>query len=163
MQDHNRLSKAMKSALGTKGIHEIAASGEFAFPALKPILFPGAVYGFAVSLSENDRRAFFEEATIRGGSRLATLEDFRPVEGSLYPLYWGKDKQLGARPYQHIGNPKGTGSIRLSTYSTLIGKRIVCASIVVPDNVHAEQILQSVFPDILKTSTVVYDSNLIVL
>ena len=156
MNNHTRLVNAMRKTLGINGIQETPASGEFILSALKTILFPGAVYGFAVSLSENEWRALFAEVQARGMSNLAKLESFKPIEGSLYPIYWGKDKYLGARPHQHLRNPDGTGSIRLSTYSTLYGKPLVCASLVVTDNVSAEVALKSAFPDLLKTSRDVY-------
>jgi len=143
----------MKRALEGSGILEVAACGEPVLPATKPTLFPGAVYGFGVCLNQEERQALFEEARARSSARFAEIEQFKPIEGLLYPIYWGKDKQFGARPYQHLQNPKKTGAIRLSTYSTLRGKHLACAVIVVPDNVAAERTIQKAFPDLLKCST----------
>lgn len=156
MSSHLRLAEAMKRALEGSGILEVAACGEFALAVIKPTLFPGAVYGFGVCLNQEERRAFFEEARARGSARLAELEQFKPIDGLLYPIYWGKDKQLGARPYQHLQNPEKTGAIRLSTYATLQGKLLACAVIVVSDNVEAERTIQKAFPDLLKCSTSKY-------
>lgn len=157
MSSHLRLTEAIKRALEGSGILEVAACGEFILPATKPTLFPGAVYGFGVCLNQEERRALFDEARARGSARLAELEQFKPIEGLLYPIYWGKDKQLGARPYQHLQNPKKTGAIRLSTYSSLRGKTIACAAIVVSDNVEAERVIQKAFPNLLKCSTSKYE------
>jgi len=156
MNNHTRLLETMRIILGDQGIAEVAASGEFKLSDPKPLLFPGAVYGFAACLSEQEVKALFMEAQARGTSRLKDFGSFKPLHGSLYPIYWGKDKQLGARLYQHLGNPSKTGAIRLSTYSTLLGKALVCASLVVSDNISAERILQTAFPDLLKTSTTKY-------
>ena len=95
------LELAMRRALAGTGIEEVTAGGEFTLPAHRPTLFPGAVYGFAVHLSQPDLKALFDEARTRKLSRVSRLKSIRPIEGTLYPLYWGKDKHLGARPYQH--------------------------------------------------------------
>lgn len=157
MSSHLRLTEAMKRALEGSGILEVASCGEFKLPARKPTLFPGAVYGFGAYLTQEERRVLFEEARARSSSRLAELEQFKPIEGVLYPIYWGKDKQLGARPYQHLQNPEKTGAIRLSTYSSLWGKTIACAVVVFSDYVEAERVIQKAFPDLLKCSTKKYE------
>ncbi|AKU23501.1 hypothetical protein [Massilia sp. NR 4-1] len=86
-------------------------------------------------------------------NRIRELNDFRLIEGDLYPIYWGKDKQLGARPHQHLYDPTKTGAIRLSAYTSLAGKTIACVSLTVADFENAERSLQKRFPDLLKTST----------
>jgi hypothetical protein len=152
MTSHIRLLAAMRQVLQDADISEVAAAGEFRLPAVKPVLFPGAVYGFAARLTAIERKALFDEATARGWSRLRQIDAFKPIEKDLYPIYWGKDKQLGARPHQHLQDPKKTGAIRLSTYKSLKGKTIACVSITVSDYVGAERALQGLFPDLLKTS-----------
>jgi hypothetical protein len=148
------LEAAMRRALAGSGIEEVTASGEFTLPAHRPTLFPGAVYGFAVHLDPIDLRALFDEARARRLSRASRLKSVHPIDGTLYPLYWGKDKHLGARPYQHMNDPRKTGAIRLSTYKVLHGKPIACVSLVVSDYAAAERILRTAYPDMLKTSTV---------
>jgi hypothetical protein len=146
----------MRQTLSEQNIQEVTASGEFVLSTVKPILFPGAVYGFAVRLSEIEREAFLVEAVARGLSRFTDVSKFVPILEDLYPIYWGKDKQLGARPHQHLRNPVKTGAIRLSTYEALVGKTLACASLVVSDNSTAEIILQRAFPGLLKTTTAKY-------
>lgn len=148
------LAAAMRHALVGSGVDEVTASGEFTLPAYRPTLFPGAVYGFAAHLDRTELKALFEEARARKRSRASRLKSINPIEGTLYPLYWGKDKHLGARPYQHLNDPRKTGAIRLLTYRSLRGKRIACVSLVVSDYAAAERILRSAYPDMLKTSTV---------
>jgi len=148
------LEAAMRRALAEGGIDEVTAGGEFTLPAYRPTLFPGAVYGFAVHLGQTDLKALFDEARTRKLSRVSRLKSIRPIEGTLYPLYWGKDKHLGARPYQHLNDPAKTGAIRLSTYKALRGKTIACVSLVVSDYGAAERIMRRVYPDMLKTSMV---------
>ena len=148
------LEAAMRRALEGSDVIEVTASGELTLPAYRPTLFPGAVYGFAVHLDQTDLKALFDEARTRKLSRASRLKSIRPIEGTLYPLYWGKDKYLGARPYQHLNDPAKTGAIRLSTYMALRGKTIACVSLVVSDYAAAEQIMRKAYPDMLKTSMV---------
>ncbi|WP_148300330.1 hypothetical protein [Holophaga foetida] len=150
---HDVLIQKMRAVLINERIKEASASGIIILGADKPVLFPGAVYGFAAILKPDDKLNLFHEATNRGLTRLNSPEEFNPIVGNLYPLYWGKDKYLGARAYQHIYNPQKTGSIRLSTYRELKNKEIICASITVESYVNAEIALKDAFPDLLKTST----------
>jgi len=153
MSSHYSLLQAMRRAVKNVGIDEVPAAGEFSLSAGKTQLFPAAVYGFAARLSDAERLSLLEEARARGLCRLSNVEAFKPIEGDLYPIYWGKDKQLGARPHQHLGDPVGTGAIRLSTYTALAGRPIACVSLTVTDFDGAEQELQRVYPDLLKTTT----------
>lgn len=121
MSGHTLLLHVMRQALDESGIDEVAAAGEFSLPAVKPVLFPGAVYGFAARLSPKELRRLFDEAHARALSRHPDPTKCRPIEGNLYPIYWGKDKQLGARPHQHLKDPMKTRAIRLSTDAALAG------------------------------------------
>ncbi|MGR3178828.1 MAG: hypothetical protein ACUZ8E_12305 [Candidatus Anammoxibacter sp.] len=153
MNNHKKLLSVMQAAFKNNKIEVVHASGDFTLVKdQKMVLFPGSVYGFAVSLNKNEKQELFNEASKKGLAQLNTASDLKPIKGNLYPLYWGKDKQIGARPYQHLRNPKGTGAIRLSTYNALIGKEISCAVVVV-SNCEAEKVLQKTYPCLLKTTT----------
>src|SRR5438067_628795 len=54
MSNHVRLLHTMRSALDGACIAEVSAAGEFILPSVRPILFPGAVYGFATQLSDDE-------------------------------------------------------------------------------------------------------------
>ena len=144
----------MRDLLRESGISEVPAAGEFCLPAVSPVLFPGAVYGFAVRLSQAELLRLFDEAVSRKLSRVKSIEDLGSIEAGLYPIYWGKDKQLGARPHQHLQDPVGTGALRLSTYESLAGKVIACVSLTVSDFEAAERAIQARYPDLLKTTKV---------
>lgn len=116
----------MRETIKKNGILEVTANGDFTLGANDVVLFPGSVYGFAACLTEDEKQALFNEASQKGLSRISNASDFKPIEGNLYPIYWGKDKQIGARPYQHLKDPTGTGAIRLSTYKALKEKNICC-------------------------------------
>lgn len=153
MSSHLSLLKTMRQILRDAGIAEVPAAGEFTLFGARPVLFPGAVYGFAVRLSDEQKQQLFAEAKARGLSRLRELKDFVPIEGDLYPLYWGMDKQLGARVHQHLNDPTGTGAVRLTTYRSLAERKMACVSLTVDDCRAAERALQTKFPDLLKTTT----------
>lgn len=153
MSSHLVLLDAMREVLRAEGIREVPAAGEFRLPAVSPIIFPGAVYGFAARLTDAEKQEFFQEALGRKLNRLSDPAAFVPIEADLYPIYWGKDKQLGARPHQHLQDPEKTGAIRLSTYQSLAGKAIACVSLTVSDFETAERAIQAKYPDLLKTTT----------
>lgn len=156
MSNHLRLLHIMRSTLEDARIVEVPSAGEFILPSARPILFPGAVYGFAIQLSDEEKQHLFDETKGRQLNRLGVLTEFKPIEDNLYPIYWGKDKQLGARPHQHLQDPEKTGAIRLSTYKSLKGKAIACVSLTVADFEAAERVLQTKFPHLLKTTTKKY-------
>lgn len=143
----------MKKELKSAGVKEVNAMGEFHLSDKSPKLFPGAVYGFFAEFTKCEAKEFFDEATKRASSYLDSFEKFKPIKDSIYPIYWGKDKSIGKRPYEHLRNPKGTGSIRLSTYKALENKKIISATVVVDDNDKFESHLQSKYPHLLLTKT----------
>jgi len=126
----------------------------------KKSITPGSVYGFFVSLSKIEADDLFNEAKCKQALALPSRGDFKPIVGDIYPLYWGKDKSLGARINGHITNPDGkeqgktgTGLIRLCAYHTLHGKDIGVFAIVVNDYTSFEKHIRSIYPDLLKTKS----------
>lgn len=150
---HNKLAEKMRETIKKAGKLEVTANGDFTLEANDVVLFPGSVYGFATCLTEAEKQVLFQEASQKGLSRINNASDFKPIEGNLYPIYWGKDKRIGDRPYQHLKDPARTGAIRLSTYKALKEKCICCAVVVVNDYDTVESVLRQAFPDLLKTTT----------
>ena len=115
--------------------------------------FPFGVYGFSAELIRPEE--LFDEARERGLSRLRDVDEFRPICGTQYPLYWGLDMYIGKRLSAHLAAYEGTGSIRLNTYESLRGKKIYCAIVIVKNRNTArevESLLKNEFPDLLKTT-----------
>jgi len=148
----------VKNELKLAGVIEVEATGKFFLSDSKPKLFPGGVYGFFVELSEKEVQEFFNEAIERKASNLKSVSDFKVIKDNLYPIYWGKDKSIGKRPYEHLKNYKGTGSIRLETYKSLVNKQIHSIAIVVDNNNKLERHLQKRFPHLLLTKTEQYNA-----
>ena len=132
-------------------VQEVFAIGTFNLSDKSPVLFPGGVYAFFTQLTESEALELHAESSARGLANIP-VEEFLPVFDNLYVLYWGKDKSIGTRPYQHFGNPSGTGAIRLSTYKSLANKEIICANIIVSDFNIFEVHLQHKYPQLLKTT-----------
>ena len=76
----------------------------------------GSVYGFAIKIeNETDKHELFEAANKNGDIKEGIDEkSWNPIDDSYYPLYWGKDKYMGARINAHMNNYKSTGTIQLN-------------------------------------------------
>ena len=118
----------------------------------KALNLPGAVYGFTVRLNTSEKNAVFAEAQQKQTTRLPSIQSWLPLEEDIYPLYWGKDKMLGARIHQHLKNNKSTGLIRLCAYESLYNKNIACVALTVTDYSNLEAALQIAHPHLLLTT-----------
>jgi len=153
----NKILEVVRKELNGKKYTEVDAVGSFTNEAnnANKSIIPGSVYGFFVSLDKSGVEVLFQEAIDKYTCRLNNISEFKPVIDDVYPLYWGKDKSLGARINAHIKNPKGkTGLARLCAYKSLHGKTISCIALVVNDYSGFESHLQAIFPDVLKTKSV---------
>jgi len=119
----------------------------------KALSLPGSTYGFCVRLNDQERDAVFNEAISKGTTRLNNVQEWLPLTENIYPLYWGKDKMLGARIHQHLKNTKTTGLARLCAYTTLHGKEIACVSLTVTQYSELEVALQNERPHLLLAVT----------
>lgn len=145
----------MEKVLEQSSIVQVSISGSFVNSRnnKKLSIFPGAVYGFAAILSNQQVTSIFDECQKKNTAKLEQKSNWLPIVENMYPLYWGKDKTIGSRPYQHLNNPKGTGCIRLSQYESLAGIEIFVASIPVSDFNVAEKALIKTYPCLLKAIT----------
>lgn len=153
-----RMLQEMRNVIEGAGVCTVEPCGCFVLRNEKPKkIVPKSVYGFAIELSENEKSCLFNYATEQNHCKLEESNGFQPIFDNVYPLYWGKDKSIGHRIYQHVQDEcfyGGTGSIRLLTYSLLQGKEIFCALAVVNNAKCAEQALRRAHPDLLKTWTI---------
>ncbi|WP_422910501.1 hypothetical protein ACOCLD_00875 [Pseudomonas sp. MAC6] len=145
----------METTAKNKQIQQVVAEGIFTNTSTntETLNFPGAVYGFCVRLNELERNAVFAEAQQKRTTRLNSVQEWKPLEVDIYPLYWGKDKMLGARIHQHRKNTKATGLARLCAYETLHGKEIACVALTVTKYSELESALQTTRPHLLLAVT----------
>ena len=118
----------------------------------------GGVYGFFVRLDANELQALRDEASEKGTWVIKETRPLKPMYENVYPLYWGKDKSVGARFNAHLKNPDGrnegkagTGLARLCAYKSLKDKTLAVFAICVTNYSEFESHLRSLFPDLLKT------------
>lgn len=136
-------------------VKQVVAEGTFLNTAtnVKALNLPGSTYGFCVRLNKQERASLFDEAINKRTSRLSNIQDWLPLSEDVYPLYWGKDKMLGARIHQHLKNTKTTGLARLCAYTTLHSKEIACVALTVTQYSALETALQHERPHLLLAGT----------
>lgn len=114
----------------------------------------GGVYGIAVKLDDNEVKGFFYEQ--KDKKKNLELEDWKPLEwkGSekYYPLYWGKDINLGFRLFEHMKSSKTIASIQLDSKIDLCGRDVIYGAVFCNNNAKNERRLHEEYPDIYKTN-----------
>ncbi len=149
------LRKFMEQVASNNNIQPAIAEGVFKNSETneKVLTFPGSAYGFCVRLNEQELNSIFNEAITKRTARFGNIQEWRPISEDIYPLYWGKDKMLGAKIYQHLKNTKTTGLARLCAYKALHGKDIACAALTVTNYSELEAALQMERPHLLMAVT----------
>ena len=83
------------------------------------------------------------------------FKEWKPLDdkGSekYYPLYWGKDINLGFRLFEHMKSSKSTESVQLDQRTDLIGRDIIYGAVFCSKNAENEKLLRQRYPDIFKT------------
>ena len=112
----------------------------------------GSVYGFAVKLNKNEKNTVFNSIPSEHRSaRLSKADEWKSVGGDYYPLYWGKDKNMGIRIYSHTKTMKQTGTIQLNTIKGLEGRDVIYGAMPCLNQGEKEGVLHEKYPDLLKT------------
>lgn len=153
------LKNKMDEVASVENIQQRVAEGTFINQSSNSnvLVFPGATYGFCVRLNTIEHKAVFLEAQQKGTARLNKIQDWKPIQDDIYPLYWGKEKYAGERVNRHLkNNSQGTGILRLCAYASLHNKEIACVSLTVANNTDFEKAMQRNHPDLLKTSNSIF-------
>ncbi len=111
----------------------------------------GGVYGIAVDLtgvSEEDKMAIYNSG--KKTRNKVNYEDWKPIEGNIYPLYWGKDINLGSRLYEHTKNSSTVGSLQLNKRDKLVGKKVIYGAVLCNNRGKHEKFLHQKYPDIFQ-------------
>ncbi|MGM0472120.1 MAG: hypothetical protein ACQEQI_07555, partial [Bacillota bacterium] len=111
----------------------------------------GVVYGYAISINNEEKITLLDEAKKRGGNKVDSIEDFSELEEGVYPLYWGKSELVFGRLNAHLNGHKSNGNLHLCDYDFFEGKKIFYAVLIVSDNKAFENHLINQFTPILKT------------
>lgn len=114
----------------------------------------GSVYGIAIELhGECDKHTVFEgiEPNYR---KILNENDWKPIAEHYYPLYWGKDVNMGIRLFSHTKSMKSTGTLQLNNtrYKCLENHQIVYGAIPCINYKNHEDDLHKRYKDLMKTS-----------
>lgn len=110
----------------------------------------GCVYGIAVFIDSDEKKKDFFKRVSSDRIKLPRKEEWKPIEQKLYPLYWGKDKNMGVRLAAHCRELKGTNTLQLCNID-LNGFDIIYGA--VPCRNYEEHELELIrkYPCLLKT------------
>ena len=111
----------------------------------------GGVYGFAIRLkTREDKKNFYNHIIERGRKRNnISLDEWNSIGNNYYPLYWGKDVNLGFRLYEHTKNSKTCASIALSE-EEFYGYEIIYGAVLCDNRDVYEGILHNDYKDLLR-------------
>ena len=113
----------------------------------------GGVYGIAIKLKDSEIKDFFSQH--KDGKKDLRVEEWKPLDDKTvekyYPLYWGRDINLGFRLFEHMKSSKSTASIQLDQKTDLLGRDIIYGAVFCYKNAENERLLHQNYPDILKT------------
>lgn len=110
----------------------------------------GCVYGFAVRIDENLdelKEKLKEQCSVNND----TLDNWMPIKDNWYPLYWGRDLNMGLRLDSHVKEITGTGTIQLCKIDALKGHEVVYGALPCINYKENESKMHNRYPDILKT------------
>lgn len=107
----------------------------------------GSVYGIAIKLSLEEKENFFEN----NEKDDITVDNWISIGEDYYPLYWGKDINMGARLHSHTKTSESTGTIRLNKRTELRGKTVIFGAVPCSNYAEIERRLRQKYPDIYKT------------
>ena len=110
----------------------------------------GGVYGIAVKLEEDEVESFFNKHKDERKKDLK-YSDWKNIGNGYYPLYWGKDINLGFRLFEHLKASKTLGTVQLNLKQFLKGKDVIYGAVFCSNNTKNEKKLRENYPDIFKT------------
>ncbi len=163
MCDGNEVVKAIRSVI--KEDKRDCMFGEYKFANGEVEIEPkdrGGVYGIAIKREEGESQEELYKFVHKSNGKFTKTKakDWKALdaEQKYYPLYWGKDINLGYRLFAHTKSSESTGTVQLATRGldehTVIFGAVFCAN--KEDN---EKNLKDKYPVILKTTTTKKSTN----
>ena len=151
----NQVVKTIKAVLDNKVVDCLAGTINYCQGELS--LEPrGGVYGIAIKLEENEKENFFRNHNEKNTSKdNIELKNWITLGDGYYPLYWGKDSNLGFRLFSHIHTRESTGTLQLDSrdylHNYIKANRIIYGAVLCSDISDCEAKLRDLYPDIFKT------------
>lgn len=111
----------------------------------------GGVYGIAVQLKEGEsaEELYHKIEAANQNMSKTQAKDWKTIGDNFYPLYWGKDANLGFRLHDHASGGEKASTIRLATRG-LYGYVVIYGAVFCEKKEDCEKELHSEYPDILK-------------
>lgn len=106
-----------------------------------------SVYGIAVKLENNEIKNFF----IKFNEKNIKYEDWKSIGDNFYPLYWGKDRNIGSRLIAHTKSYKGTSTLQLNKMTDFEDRECIYGAVLCLNSEEIEKKLHRDYPDILIT------------
>lgn len=143
----NQVVKCIKNTLRSNIADSL--SGTLSFNNDECNLEPrGGVYGIAIKLSSKEVESFFknnnEKLTVK-------LENWKSIGNNFYPLYWGKDSNLGFRLFDHTKCRNTTATLQLNKRDSIKDHTVIYGAVFCKDPGVSEKELRKTYPDIFKT------------
>ena len=152
----NNVVEILEKVVGTNYLPFI--SGEVKNPGTNDCALTvgrGSVYGFAVKVGDGQKSELFDRINKRGIKE----SEWKSIGDDYYPLYWGKDINMGARLHSHTKASKSTGTIQLNRIPALIDQEIIYGAIPCSNSADIEKRLQQMYPYVLKTTILKEDEG----
>lgn len=151
----NQVVKTMKAILSDKIVDCLSGTINYSQDKLS-LGSRGGVYGIAIKLEKDEIEKFFKEYNEKKtGKNKVTSDKWMSIGEGYYPLYWGKDSNLGFRLFSHIHTRESTGTLQLDSRDYLQkyfkGNKIIYGAVLCSQISSCEKELRNKYPDIFKT------------
>lgn len=115
--------------------------------------YRGSVYGIAIEIkSDKDRKKIFNSIE-QSQRRLTKENDWKEIANGYYPLYWGKDINMGIRLHSHTKSMNSTGTLQLNNApKALKDHQIIYGAITCINYEKHEKELHDRYKDLMKTT-----------
>lgn len=138
----NEVVQIMEIEIGTDA--NCYLSGEVTGAGTKEVALSdcrGGVYGFFIEFkNEKELKSFKKKVGKKKYIKENVLGEWRPAIGKYYPLYWGKDINLGARLKAHTKSFKSTYTIQMNRRTELKDHKIIFGAMLCNDYDKIEKI-----------------------
>ena len=112
----------------------------------------GSVYGILVEIKDQISKQTIFNNIESSRRKIDKLNEWKKIDDSdYYPLYWGKDINMGVRLHAHTKTMKSTGTLQLNTIKVLENHKVIYGVVPCLNYEQNEKKLISKYPSLLKT------------
>lgn len=111
----------------------------------------GSVYGIAIKIDNDNEKLKVFNAIKKEKACKIKINEWIELKNKFYPLYWGKDTNMGIRLYSHTKSMKSTNTLRLNKIKGLDGYEIIYGAVPCINYKIHEESLHNKYKDLMKT------------